>query len=235
MLIQQAGDGSLSVRNAALGEVVRQYQAPLRRYLTGGRWRLPSDQADDLLQDFLLAKVLEQDLIARADPARGRFRTFLLTSLDRFTSNWMRDRGGSGRAAGSVISIDAGANGHPSVPDPCDNLFELAWAREVLDRALSSMKADCKDGNRADLWTVFQARVVRPTLENVEPVPHADLAQQLGLEKAEDAANRLVTAKRKFGKHLRAIVGEYEQGDDAIDGEIRDLIAALALTRGGPR
>src|SRR5688572_14192368 len=68
---------------AALGELIRLYLPALRAHLTGPL-RIDRHRTDDLIQGFLADKVLEQNLIALADPNRGKFRTFLLTALERF-------------------------------------------------------------------------------------------------------------------------------------------------------
>ena len=56
------------------------------------------EQAQDLTQDFF-AYVLERDLIAKADPARGRFRAFLRTVCARHLADH-RDRENAAKRGG---------------------------------------------------------------------------------------------------------------------------------------
>src|SRR6266567_87300 len=67
----------------ALDRLLVRYQAALLAHSTF-RFRATEDAAQDLLQSFVAEKILENALLAQANPARGRFRTFLLNALDRF-------------------------------------------------------------------------------------------------------------------------------------------------------
>jgi len=70
--------------------------------------------------------------------------------------------------------------------------------------------------------------VLGPSLRQAAPVPHDQLAARLQLASAAEAANLLVTAKRMFARHLRAVVGEYEKSEHDVDEEIRALMSALS-------
>src|SRR5947209_19582127 len=80
LVSQAAGEGPRQRR--AVGEVLHKYLPALRSHLHR-RWRVPAEKMDDLLQGFVAAELLEQDLFARAQPQRGRFRDLLVTALDR--------------------------------------------------------------------------------------------------------------------------------------------------------
>ena len=54
--------------------------------LTSRRRGHSVEDAQDLTQEFF-ARVLEHHWLARADQAKGRFRTFLLTAMERFLAN----------------------------------------------------------------------------------------------------------------------------------------------------
>lgn len=91
---------------------------------------MPADTADDLLQEFVVSKVLEQGLVARAKADRGKFRTFLLTSLRNFVYDDARAARAKKRSAVS------GASGVDESFDPPDTrvkgpseAFDEAWAR----------------------------------------------------------------------------------------------------------
>src|SRR5262249_31382292 len=79
----------------------------------------------DLSQGFVVSKVLGQDLIARADRGKGKFRTWLLTALDRYLiSQWRQT---AARRSGP------GAAKSPRSASPAEGLG-LAWARGGLAR-----------------------------------------------------------------------------------------------------
>ena len=74
----------------ALSTLVGRYWYPLYAYVRR-RGHAP-DEAQDLTQGFF-ARLLEKNDLAAADPRRGRFRSWLLTSLSHYLSNeWDRDR-----------------------------------------------------------------------------------------------------------------------------------------------
>ena len=81
---------------------------------------------------------------------------------------------------------------------------------------------------RADLWGVFQCRVMAPILEGAQPVDYGQLVERFGLKSPAHAWNVLITAKRIFARTLRSVVAEYCRDDDEIESEIAELRGILA-------
>ena len=88
-LVGRAGQAGEDDRRCALEQLLVRYLPPMRVHLTQAK-QLSIDEADDVLQAFLAEQVVAQNLIRRADSARGRFRSFILASLDNFLSNVRR-------------------------------------------------------------------------------------------------------------------------------------------------
>jgi RNA polymerase sigma-70 factor (ECF subfamily) len=83
-VVLTAGGNDTTRARAALEQLCRNYWHPLYTYVRGtGHSR---EEAEDLTQEFF-ARLLAQNSVARADPARGRFRSFLLASLKNFLAN----------------------------------------------------------------------------------------------------------------------------------------------------
>ena len=74
-----------------LASLFRQYAPPLRAHLKF-RKDVPEIEVDDLLQDFFAKKMLAGKLLTSFDPRRGRFRTYMCSSLDHFCSDFFRKR-----------------------------------------------------------------------------------------------------------------------------------------------
>lgn len=223
-LVASAGQPTSDAQRTALGELVRRYAPALRAHLIIRKRVRPQD-ADDLVQAFLAAKVVEQRLVGRAERARGKFRTFLLTALDRFVVNQLQFEGTRKRSAATVElreELDADAAADPSAA------FDAAWAREVIAQAMRRVRDRYQSGGREDIWTIFEARVIAPMLDHAQPVPYDQLVRRLGLRSPDEAWNLLATAKRAFASELRAVVGEYEKDEHRIEEEIAELRAALA-------
>jgi DNA-directed RNA polymerase specialized sigma24 family protein len=226
-LVNAAGNGTESGSRDALSELVVNYLPALRTHLIVGR-RLSADVVEDLLQSFVAEKVLEQGVISRADPARGKFRTFLLTTLTRFVASSFRKQKSRKRAPEKLVPIDDDETLAVADPSPApDHAFDVAWARQVLKRSVEGMRVACVAAARPDIWGVFEARILRPTLHQLPPVSYAELVGRFGFVSPSQASNVLVTATRMFERELRRVVAEYALGEEEIEAEIQDLRHAL--------
>lgn len=229
--IAAARDADPAVRRRALARVVERYFEPLRGRLLS-RWNLSPDQADDLLQDFLAGPVLEDRLIEEARQEKGRFRGFLVTVLDRFASNALRD-------AGRLKRSPPAGNGKKREPDEIacpgarpEEAFDVAWARSVLRQALHRMHDHCLATGRETMWLLFESRVLVPTLTGRDAEGYDVLVPKLHFTDAEHAQTVLVNAKRMFTRAMRSVVSEYESDSKMIQREIDELRKILGTTRG---
>ncbi|CAN5710980.1 sigma factor [soil metagenome] len=231
-LVGRAGADDSIGQPVAMAELARLYFRALRAHLLQ-RTNGDEHHADDLLQGFLADKVLEKRLIDHADPARGRFRTFLLTALDRYVIDAHRNAAARKRApGGAVLDVDAQRDVLASRPDRASTgAFDVAWAREVLDEVLSSMRHQCEQMNRLDLWNVFEARYLKPATEGVEPEPHESIAQRLKLDSAKAAANLAITAKRMFTRQFKSVVSRYAASAEEVREEVADLWRIFSTAR----
>lgn len=224
--VRHAGQGGADGAEA-LARLLPKYLRPLQAHLVLQR-KIPPDRAEDLLQSFVAEKVLERNLVGGAVRERGRFRTFLLVALDRFVSNQFRNERCAKRSPGcGAAAAEAAEHVADDAPGPAE-VFQVAWARQVLADAASRMEQECRSGGRGDIWEVFEARVLAPTLEGAEPVAYEQLAQRHALADVEAARNLLVTGKRMFARSVRGVVREYTGDDGQIDQEIADLRRILA-------
>jgi len=228
-LVGQAGSGNDAERRQALTELIARYLPVLRRHLLLFR-RVSRDQVDDLLQEFLLSKILEQAILERADQNRGKFRSFLATALDRFVLNRQRDERALKRSPNRAGALDDAAEPVDVGVRP-EAVFDIAWARQVLGQAVRRMRRDCRERNRADIWGVFRARILDPCLLHAKPVPYADLVRRFGFASPVHASNILVSANRMFERSLRRTISAYEREKSQIDQELMDLWDALARPR----
>jgi RNA polymerase sigma-70 factor (ECF subfamily) len=227
-LVRAASSPEPGARQAALAQLVRRYAAVLQAHLVRDRALTP-DRADDVLQSFLADKVLADRLIDFADPARGRFRTFLATSLDRYLVSQVRAERAQKRGGGKQrVSMDEGlpvVDGRAPAPDQA---FDVSWAQQVLADAVNTMQAECLASGRGDVWGVFFGRVLSPLLHGGEQVPYSDLVARHGFVSPSQASNALVTANRMFVRALRKVVGAYTTSDAETEEEIADLRRILS-------
>lgn len=213
-------DGAEEARMAALGELIRKYHEPLLGYLRR-RFTFSSVSHEDVLQRFWV-KVLEKNTFEKARQDRGRFRTFLITVLKNLALDIVREE------------KSQPVKSPPALAAEPDHELVRAWARRVLEQALDEMQHECEVSGFEDIWQVFEASLVRPSLEGVPRPSHAELASQLGLEEAAKAASLLNSAKRIFRRNLRETIGQYESRSADIDREIKEFIAIFARENGPP-
>jgi RNA polymerase sigma-70 factor (ECF subfamily) len=232
-LVARAGTADGSAAPTAIAELARLYCPALRAHLLQSL-RCDEHRAEDLLQGFLADKMLGHGLIGQADPQRGRFRTFLLAALDRYVIDAHRRESARKRSpAGEVFDIDEQRDtlASPSAVGTPHAAFDLAWARQVLGEVLSTMRRQCEQSGRPELWNVFDVRYLKPATEGVEPEPHESIARRLKLGSAHHAANLLITAKRMFTRLFKTVVSRYAASEEELREEIADLWRIFASAR----
>jgi hypothetical protein len=223
----RAGAGDPAGRRAALGDILACYLPVLRSHLVQVR-RLPADAAGEILQGFVADKVLRDGLVGKADRTRGRFRSLLLRALENYLATQLARQGREPRLLPDGELPEQGA------PATQHDAFDHGWACEVVRRALEGMRRECDEGGRADVWGLFEARVVGPSFAGVEAPPYEALVERFGIGTPRQAINLLTTGKRMFNRHLQREVAAYEGPGREADAEISDLRSILLRTAGPP-
>lgn len=202
-----------------MGELLAHYWRPMLIHL---RYKgLSNESAEDLLQDFMV-ELLDQDLLSVADPQKGRFRSLLLTALDRFLISRVRYQHAAKRAPASLTSLDAAASDTvPAAATDAALAFERAWALDVLAEALARMERECAEAGESSRWEIFQERMVVPLFSDAPEADFSELAARHGLDSGKAAMNLLVTAKRQFSRLLRDVIREYVTRNSASSKPVR--------------
>jgi DNA-directed RNA polymerase specialized sigma24 family protein len=227
-----AGEASDGERQA-LNRLLVRYLPALKSHLVSCM-KIAPDAAEDILQGFMSDKVLEQNLLAKADRERGKFRTFLLHALRNYAISAIRRGRAQKRTPDRAFSLDADEAWEPaSAERDASAAFDAAWAREVLVDAMAKMKSECTEAGREDIWRVFEARVLAPALGDTPPMPYEELVTRFQFQSPVQASNVLVTAKRTFLRALRSVVKEYIQDAGLVDAEIGELKEILSSVGAG--
>jgi DNA-directed RNA polymerase specialized sigma24 family protein len=219
-LVDRAAGADSEVRREALNQLLKRYLPALRAHLVL-RKRIDATAAEDLLQSFVVEKILERDLLQCVDAAKGKFRTFLLTSLENYVTSAGRKQHARKRAHEAL----AGEGTVERIENPPCDVFEVAWAQQVFSSALAQMRQECCQTGRSQIWKLFERRIVAPLIEGTAPADYGALLAEFGFSSPEQAANALVTAKRHFKRVVTSIVGEYEQ--QSLDMEMAWLCEVL--------
>jgi RNA polymerase sigma-70 factor (ECF subfamily) len=231
-IILSAGDSGPEKQKAreAIAELCRTYWRPIFSYVC---WRGYSlEDAQDLTQDFFVM-ILRNDWFRRADPNRGRFRTFLLTSLSNFLNN-VAERNQAQKRGGELkfISWDewiAEAPSQLSLPDKALNtlspelFFDMRWAATVVQQTLRRLREECESKGRLRLFDTLSGYL---TGENTE-ASYSDLSAALGIPESA-VKKQLYNMRQRYRWLLREEVAHTVENPNEVDDEIRHLCAALA-------
>lgn len=226
-VVATRGD-SIEARQA-LSDLCAAYYAPVIAFLR--REGRDEDAARELAHEFF-ARILQGTAFDRADPARGRFRSYLLGALKHFLANrrvhGLRGRRGAGArheplpAETETDPALANALPAPGVPVP-DAVFDREWALSVLERALGALQreAEVAGDSRA-----FEA--LKPWLTGDDPgTVQAEVATRLGLSEGavRVAIHRL---RRRFREAVKAEIAQTLHDPGEAADELRHLIAAVS-------
>jgi DNA-directed RNA polymerase specialized sigma24 family protein len=213
-----------------LEQLIQVYVPALRRYLVRVKC-IGQEAAEDLLQSFVADRLLDRTLIQRADHRRGRFRNYLIRSLEHYHVDRLRHDSVRAPQSGCALSLaEPEASGLASCSmNPVDE-FDLEWARSVVAEAIGRTHDYCVRRERLHLWLVFHARIVAPVADGLPPLPYKAIVEQVGFPTPLQASNALISAKRLFTRMLKEVLREQAGGGSDVDvnEEVRELQAILA-------
>jgi RNA polymerase sigma-70 factor (ECF subfamily) len=219
-LVLSAREGE-AARRAALDELMTRYWRPVYLYLRSRG--LPREAAEDAVQG-LFAQLLERDFPARADPMKGRFRTYLKACADHYLAHQHErevalKRGGTQRPV-PLDALDAERDlaGEPALGAE----FDRAWARDVMGRALGRLRDEYARGERKS-----GGEAVLRFFDPEQELSYAEASEACGLTTAQFKA-ALHRARRRYRELLREEVAETLADAAGAEDEIRVLLQAVA-------
>jgi len=225
-VVLAAGDQSSPETEAALSRLCQSYWFPIYAFVRKKGYS--PEPAQDLVQEFF-AGFLEKNYVAKAARERGRFRCFLMTSVENFLNNqndWARaEKRGGGRLLFSLDQQDAEARyrHEPRTETDPARTFEQRWAATLLNTVLTRLQNEFRTTGRSDLFDALQAHLWGDS----ESIGYAQLAERFGLT----LANVKVTAHRlrqRYRELLREEIAHTVGSPDEIDDEIQHLMKVVS-------
>lgn len=222
-MVLRAREDSPDARTA-LDRLCRTYRPPVIAYIRGRGYA--ADTTEDLAQTFF-TRFIEDAYHASADPARGRFRAFLLVALKRFLINSDAEartlkRGGDislRRLDDSQLNVDQLSSGD----DGPEYAFERSWAISVLDAAMRQLREEACEAGKLEMFEQLSEFLT----ERPDEADYERAARALNLRR-----NTLAVAVHRMRHRLRELVhAELAQTTAAredLESELRDLRATLA-------
>lgn len=163
--------------------------------------------------------LLEKSTLRRADPARGRFRTFLLTVLWRFLRDERRHRLAEKRGGDAEMhSLDDVENELVEDSNPLAETLDREWALTMLERALERVRHDIVASRGEAAWSVL-----RRFLPGSHEAPTmAEAAAVLGVTEA-GARTEIHRLRHRCREALRRELMTTVSSPEDLDDEIAHL------------
>lgn len=210
---------------AALESLCQTYWPPLYAYVRR-RGHKPED-AEDLTQEFF-GHLLKHNAVAAVDRDKGRFRSFLLASLNHFLADeWDKARAQK-RGGGRVISFDPQAaetwltelTAKDLTPEKA---FERRWAITLLEQVYRRLEEEYCRQNKPSLFNRLRATLTGDS----RTAPDAELAGDLGMTEGavKVAVHRL---RQRYRALLREAISDTVAGPEEMEDELRHLFRTLA-------
>jgi RNA polymerase sigma factor (sigma-70 family) len=217
---------SLVLTAQAMELLCRTYWYPLYAYVR--RQGHNSHDAQDLTQEFF-SRLLEKGYLHGAASEKGRFRTFLLVTLQRFLANeWDRARAlkrGGGRTHVPLVAAEAESRYQTEPADSltAERIFERRWAVTVLEQTLVRLRAEYE---RLQRLLEFERLKEFLTAER-GTIPYGEVAAALGVSAgaARAAVHRL---RKRFRELFREQIAQTVSNPDDLEDELRYVVAALS-------
>jgi len=224
-VVLAAGNPTSPRAAEALEKLCRTYWYPLYAYVR--RCGYDHANAEDLTQEFFL-RLLAKDYLSRADPSKGRFRSFLLRGIKNLLCDEQdkahRLKRGGGRR---LISFDQQEAEHRYGLEPVEELtperlFERSWAATLLAAAAGRLRDEYLAAGQGELYE----QLTEFRLDSPEQRAYGEVAEQLGM--SESAVKSAIRRLRQRHQALvRDAIAQTVEDPAEVDAEIRHLLQVL--------
>ncbi len=219
--------GQTPEARAALGELCAAYWTPIFRFVR--RSGCNEETARDQTQEFI-AQLLARNGLDRAEPSKGRFRSYLLGAVKHFLADQL-DRASAAKRGGGRPTMPIGDPTETStafeVADPSvvipDTFFDRHWAFEVIERALRRLAEECASAGRKDHFEILKPWLVA----EADMLSPPEAASRLGLSEGsfKVAVHRL---RKRFRALVKAEIAQTVEGPEQVQEELRYLVEVLS-------
>jgi RNA polymerase sigma factor (sigma-70 family) len=218
-----ADHSSSSAASGALEKLCRSYWYPVYSFVRR-RGSSPHD-AQDLTQEFF-SRLLKRNSFADADPAKGRFRSFLLGALKHFLADeWDKAQAEKRGGHCEIFSLDALEPEARYALEPATDLtperiFDRRWAATLLEHALRQLREEFTGAGK-----IRQFELLKPFLTNdAGPGGYDETAAQLETS-PQTVAVSVHRLRQRYREAVRAEIAHTVTGPETIEEELRGLFA----------
>ena len=227
--MRQAADSQTASQHAlsALTELCQIYWRPVYVFLR--RQGIPEHDAQDLTQGFF-AELIDSRSYTRADPMKGKFRSFLLGTLKHFVAHVRDYDRAQKRGSGNMpVQLDEAALSEAETyASRCkdwsaDGIFDREWAASVARQALDRLAQEYELGGKGALFEALKSRLIAG---DSAAIPYEELANRLG-RTAVHLRVDVTRLRARYGAILRDEVKGTVIHSSDVDEELRYLRQAM--------
>jgi RNA polymerase sigma-70 factor (ECF subfamily) len=225
-MVISAGRQSSPESNRALAALCETYWYPLYAYVR--RRVVDVNEARDLTQAFF-CELLEKNYVESADPERGKFRAWLITTFKHFLSKeW--DKAKAQKRGGGLAPIpldfaaaDSNLSIEPSSGLTPEQFYDQQWAITLLGEIMDRLQAEFEQDGKGRQFDVLKGHLIG----DHEGTSYADAAAALAMNEAavRKAVSRM---RRRYRELLREEIVQTVSSQEEVDDEIRNLFATLS-------
>ena len=224
-VVLTAGQSRAPGAAEALEKLCRAYWRPLYAYVRRRSYN-PHD-AQDLTQEFF-SRFLEKNYLKSVARERGKFRSFLLASMNHFLANeW--DKAKAHKRGGRVqfISIEWTAEDplhrlDVSTDISPEKIYERQWALTLLDLVLNCLRDEFAAAGKSDFFERLKLYLTGDKGAMTYLELAAELQTTVGAIKT--AVHRM---RRRYRELLHDEVAQTVASEREVEEELRALLAAL--------
>jgi RNA polymerase sigma-70 factor (ECF subfamily) len=222
--VLQAGQNDSPQASAAMSRLCRTYWYPLYAYVR--RKGHDAEEAQDLTQQFF-ARLLAKNYVSLADRSKGKFRSYLLGSLEHFLAHeWTRahaQKRGGGQAPISLDEMDPESRYLLEPRDDLspDKIFERRWATTILEQALVVLRREYAARNQTESFAKLEGLLSGNVSDSYAKVA-ASLQMTEGALKV--AVHRL---RKRYGELIRAHIAQTVTRPEEVEEELQYLFTVL--------
>ena len=221
-LVRAAGGLESPETSSALETLCRTYWYPVYAHVRF--WGHNAEDARDLTQEFF-ARLLRYKAIGRADPDRGRFRSFILGSLKHVLCD-AHDFAKAKKRGGDTIIVswdqdwaeDRFAQEARDGDSP-DVVFERTWATALLERAANRLYEEYQTSNREILFEAIKGYLGSDGSQQ----SCRETGDRLGLS-VSATRSAIFRLRRRYHELIRDEVAQTLEDPAETDDELRHLL-----------
>ncbi len=225
-VVLNAGEAGSPVADEAIARLCKIYWYPLYAYVR--RQGYNADQAQDLTQEFF-ARLLAKNYFRALDRQKGKFRSFLLASMEHFLAKEWRDARRLKRGGGQTISSLDETNAEsryklePAETMTAERIYERRWAFTLLEQAHQHLRQEFVAVVKLSLFEALQVFLTGDRSDITYAQVGANLDMTEGAVKV--AVHRL---RRRYGEVLREEIANTVSSPEEVEDELRHLLTVVS-------